>query len=292
MTQFNMRIGTPGYMSPEQIEGGEIDGRSDLFAVGVVCYELLSYREAFTGANTRQVETKVLQAQPTPLASLVPGIDPELVEIVNRALEKDPDKRYQDAATFANALDEYRRTVVPEERTTPAAEAGRLQRPDHGPGDRSHASRAESVYQRAVSVDRDGAHDAARRFAIEALVEDPRHAGARALLARLDPGPWTVEPTVSSPVQASRPFTPAGPSFVEPTFADPGSDSSRASDQRTVVRPSDRARRTTAAPASPGIYGRVIASRRSRRGSRWSPSRSWPQRWCSLVSAVARRARS
>ena len=62
VTQFNMRIGTPGYMSPEQIEGGEIDRRSDIFAVGAVFYELLSYREAFSGTSTRQIENKVLQA--------------------------------------------------------------------------------------------------------------------------------------------------------------------------------------------------------------------------------------
>src|SRR5688500_174819 len=62
VTQLNMRIGTPGYMSPEQIEGGDIDRRSDVFAVGAVCYELISHREAFTRANTRQLENKVLQS--------------------------------------------------------------------------------------------------------------------------------------------------------------------------------------------------------------------------------------
>src|SRR5215216_6499764 len=60
VTQFNMRIGTPGYMSPEQIEGDEIDRRSDIFAVGTVFYELLSYREAFSGSSTRQIENKVI----------------------------------------------------------------------------------------------------------------------------------------------------------------------------------------------------------------------------------------
>src|SRR5262245_31429763 len=68
LTQVNMMIGTPGYMSPEQIEGGEVDHRSDIFAVGAVCYELLSYDAAFSGSNTRQIERRVLLGQTVPLA--------------------------------------------------------------------------------------------------------------------------------------------------------------------------------------------------------------------------------
>ena len=94
LSQGNMQIGTPGYMSPEQIQGGEIDHRTDIFAVGAVCYELLSYREAFSGANTREIERQVMQAQPAPLASLVPGLDPEIDKIVTRALAKDRNQRY------------------------------------------------------------------------------------------------------------------------------------------------------------------------------------------------------
>ena len=108
LTQVNMLIGTPGYMSPEQIEGGEVDHRSDIFAVGAVCYELLAYDEAFAGTNTRQIESRVLRGQPAPLASVVPGLDPEIDEIVLRALKRDPNKRYQDAATFEKALERLR----------------------------------------------------------------------------------------------------------------------------------------------------------------------------------------
>ena len=93
-----MRIGTPGYMSPEQIEGGEIDRRSDIFAVGAVFYEFLAYREAFTGTNTRQIENKVLESHPVPLSSIVPDLDPEIQAIISTALAKNPRDRYQDAA--------------------------------------------------------------------------------------------------------------------------------------------------------------------------------------------------
>jgi serine/threonine protein kinase len=124
LTQVNMAIGTPGYMSPEQIAGGQVDRRSDIFAVGAVCYELLSYSEAFSGTSTSEVERRVLQAPPAPLASVVPGLDPEIDEIVFRALERDPDKRYQDAATFEQALERVRSRLepgatVPPRRPTP-----------------------------------------------------------------------------------------------------------------------------------------------------------------------------
>ena len=191
LTQVNMVIGTPGYMSPEQIEGGEVDHRSDIFAVGAVCYELLSYREAFSGTNTRQIERQVLQGQPAPLASLVPGLDPEIDEIVLRALKKDPNKRYQDAATFEKALERLRLRLGPD---APVRPIGRRLRRRRARRSTSRDPRAEAAYQRALAADQGGAPDAARRFAVEALADDPSHVGARALLARLDapapsPGP-------------------------------------------------------------------------------------------------------
>ena len=113
MTQVNMRIGTPGYMSPEQIEGGEIDRRSDIFAVGAVFYELLAYREAFSGTNTRQIENKVLESQPVPLTSIVPDLDPEIEAIITTALAKNPRDRYQDAASLEEALERQRWKMGP-----------------------------------------------------------------------------------------------------------------------------------------------------------------------------------
>jgi Protein kinase domain/Divergent InlB B-repeat domain len=186
VTQFNMRIGTPGYMSPEQIEGDEIDRRSDIFAVGAVFYELLSYREAFSGNSTRQIENKVLQAAPAPLVSLIPDLDPEIAAIVTRALDKDPNKRFQDAESFAQALEHQRWRLGPAAHTPPPSRATPPPTPTPGARD----SRAEVVYQRSMAVYQDGAVDAARRFAIEALAEDPNHLGARALLEKIDPSSW------------------------------------------------------------------------------------------------------
>jgi len=188
VTQFNMRIGTPGYMSPEQIEGDEIDRRSDIFAVGAVLYELLSYREAFSGNSTRQIENKVLQAAPTPLVSLIPDLDPEVAAIVAKALERDPNKRFQDAESLEQALEHQRWRLGPGTHTPPPVRSTPPPTPTPGWGQQD--SRAEVVYQRSIAVYQDGAVDAARRFAIEALAEDPNHLGARALLEKIDPSSW------------------------------------------------------------------------------------------------------
>ena len=91
-----MLMGTPNYMSPEQVVGQPADHRSDIFAVGLVLYELVTYRQAFSGETQQSILLKVLNESPFPLASLVPDLDPALPAIVARALEKSVDRRYPD----------------------------------------------------------------------------------------------------------------------------------------------------------------------------------------------------
>jgi serine/threonine protein kinase len=100
-----MQIGTPGYMSPEQVQGADIDARSDLFAVGAVAYTLLAYREPFAGKDPDEIEKQVMLSRPAPLTSLLPDLDPEVEAIVERALSKSRDKRYPDAKAMREALD-------------------------------------------------------------------------------------------------------------------------------------------------------------------------------------------
>ena len=97
-------VGTPGYMAPEQIRGGTIDHRSDLFSIGVVAYELLSYVEAFPGDTVHAITRRILEVAPAPIVDLVPGIHPDLVRIVEHALEKDARARFQDAEEMRSAL--------------------------------------------------------------------------------------------------------------------------------------------------------------------------------------------
>src|SRR5262245_52232366 len=95
MTQAGMILGTPNYMSPEQFESGRVDRRSDIFSVGVLLYELLTYRKAFTGDAVWDVMKAVMSKTPPPLSEFIPGLDPAIEAAVARAIEKDPARRYQ-----------------------------------------------------------------------------------------------------------------------------------------------------------------------------------------------------
>ena len=102
--QGQMLMGTPNYMSPEQVVGQPSDHRSDIFSVGLVLYELLTYRQAFSGESQQSILLKVLNESPQPLAALVPGIDRALPAIVDRALEKSADRRYPDLEAMRSDL--------------------------------------------------------------------------------------------------------------------------------------------------------------------------------------------
>jgi serine/threonine-protein kinase len=104
MTQIGQVLGTPRYMSPEQTLGQTIDGRSDLFSVGVVLYELISGCKAFDGASAVSVALQITQREPPPLAQIAPQAPAGLVAIVNRLLAKDPQRRFNDGAQLAAAL--------------------------------------------------------------------------------------------------------------------------------------------------------------------------------------------
>ncbi len=105
-------IGTPAYMAPEHLEGAEVDARSDIYAVGLVMYELLSGHRAFVGANTAEVLQRVLAAQPTPLERLVPDIDPDLARVVAKAMVREPGDRYQDLQALRKDLSRVRRRAM------------------------------------------------------------------------------------------------------------------------------------------------------------------------------------
>ncbi|MCL4811433.1 MAG: serine/threonine protein kinase, partial [Vicinamibacteraceae bacterium] len=96
MTQVGVLMGTPNYMSPEQVDGLTVDFRSDIFAVGLVLYELLVYQPAFAAKSQHQTLHRILHEEPTPLRELDASLDPELETIVAQALRKRPEERYQD----------------------------------------------------------------------------------------------------------------------------------------------------------------------------------------------------
>jgi tetratricopeptide (TPR) repeat protein len=104
-------VETPGYMAPEQILGQTVDARSDLFSIGVVCYEVLVYREAFPGDTVPTVTHRVLHDQPTGLAEISLNIDPELAAAVERALEKSMDDRFPDVTAMRQVLASVRQRL-------------------------------------------------------------------------------------------------------------------------------------------------------------------------------------
>src|SRR5262252_2675740 len=106
-TQAGTLKGKYGYMSPEQVTGGVLDGRSDLFAVGVVLAEMLMGRRLFTAAADLDVLLMVRDARTDRLDKYCPDLAPALDRIVRRALRKDPAERYQTAAEFRDDLADY-----------------------------------------------------------------------------------------------------------------------------------------------------------------------------------------
>ncbi|MCX7961347.1 MAG: serine/threonine protein kinase [Burkholderiales bacterium] len=97
-------VGTPAFMSPEQIQGGKIDRRTDIFSAGVVFYQMLTGEQPFTGAGAWTVAKKIMQDDPAPPSAVVKNVSPAFDSIVARALAKDPAQRFQTAAEFAAAL--------------------------------------------------------------------------------------------------------------------------------------------------------------------------------------------
>ena len=108
LTATGQFFGTPSYMSPEQLAGERLDGRSDLFALGAVLYRLLTGQDAFSAPSIPAVLARVARYNPPAPSTLVPGLAPEIDAVVARTLAKDPRQRYPDGAAMAAALDAVR----------------------------------------------------------------------------------------------------------------------------------------------------------------------------------------
>jgi Tol biopolymer transport system component/predicted Ser/Thr protein kinase len=98
-------VGTLQYMSPEQVEGKDADARSDIFAFGLVLYELITGKRVFDGPSSASVVAAILKDQPPPVSHLCPVTPKVLDRVVQTCLEKDPDKRWQSAREVRHALD-------------------------------------------------------------------------------------------------------------------------------------------------------------------------------------------
>lgn len=109
LTQVGITLGTPLYMSPEQVEGKPLDPRSDIYSLGVTCYHMLSGSPPFQGETALAVALQHLKKQPEPLESLRSDLPPALCRIVHQMLAKDPPRRF---ATARDLLRELRRVQI------------------------------------------------------------------------------------------------------------------------------------------------------------------------------------
>ena len=124
ITESGVRVGTPGYMSPEQLLGGEADERSDIFAFGILLYELLAGVHPFTRSSTSGTMSAIVQERPAPLAQYAKDAPVAAGTMLNRLLAKDPRERYQSFADVRVDLDQLAETsghtpMVPQTESAP-----------------------------------------------------------------------------------------------------------------------------------------------------------------------------
>jgi len=147
MTRTGMVMGTPHYMSPEQVKGGKADSRSDVFSLGALAYELLTGHKPFEAETMHAVLYKVMQEEPPPARDLIPTLPPVIAQVVERALAKEPTERFADAGQVLAALQRARQAVAagrgdrsiidvgragvvrPAERSHPSVRSGERSRP-------------------------------------------------------------------------------------------------------------------------------------------------------------------
>jgi len=102
LTRTSSTVGTLGYMAPEQIQGGEVDSRSDIFSFGVLLFEMLTGKLPFRGEHEAAMMYSILNEEPESIQTHLPHASVDLVHIINRALEKDPEDRYQSVADMVS----------------------------------------------------------------------------------------------------------------------------------------------------------------------------------------------
>ena len=108
ITKVGTTIGTAAYMSPEQAQGTKVDNRADIWALGVIFYELLTGQQPFKGEFEQAVIYSILNIEPDPVSTIKPDIPLKLEQIVKKLLSKDVDLRYQDVTSFLNDLRDFK----------------------------------------------------------------------------------------------------------------------------------------------------------------------------------------
>ena len=159
-TSSGMLIGTIDYMSPEQIRGEKVDGRSDIWAVGVMMYEILTYTKPFLGGNITAVMFAIVSQEPKSIRDLRPDLPPEVDDIMRRIFKKEPGERYQ-------SMEELLTELEPVARRMQQDSVGQL------------VTQSETLLNK-------GEFQRAKELLKQALVLDTSHLHAKTLLERVN----------------------------------------------------------------------------------------------------------
>ena len=192
LTMTGSLLGTPSYMSPEQARGGAIDGRSDLFSLGCVVYEMLAGKKAFRGESITALIFKIITEEPPNIREQDPDIPDEMVRIITKALSKSPEARYQTGREMADDLLALARpgsTPTIRQLETPTAPGSTLS-PTAAPTFKGPAPAGPPTLNAPIT-----------------LSSSPTKIGAAAPPTRVAPAPPTV--LVPTPPPQRRPMPPA-----------------------------------------------------------------------------------
>jgi serine/threonine protein kinase len=205
LTMTGSLLGTPSYMSPEQARGAKVDGRSDLFSVGCLLYEMLAGQKAFRGESITALLFKIITEEPPSLRELDPTVSDEMLRIVGKALSKSPETRYQTGRELADDL-----LAVTRPGFVPTLRAGEMptMAPDARPGDVPTIASPPTVRPEATLSSAPTAAQPAPTSSTRPAPATPPPLPPTVLTpptARVEPPPLAAKPT-----PPSRPAPPLG----------------------------------------------------------------------------------
>ena len=169
-TKTGLVMGTPNYMAPEQILGSTVDHRADMWAVGVILYELLGKSRPFTAPSVPGLVYQIVHAQPAALDARTLGLPAKLVSVVERVLSKGPDQRFRDLAVLGRAIDQIMGKA-------PASSE---------PRDEDRARSYQTNFELARGLHQKGQHQRALEAACRAQALEPSHASVVDLVSEIE----------------------------------------------------------------------------------------------------------
>jgi serine/threonine-protein kinase len=214
LTRTGTFLGTPSYASPEQVGGEPLDGRSDVWSLGCVLYEMLTGQKAFSGVSITSVVAKIMTVEPRAVRELDPDVPEELARIVGKAMAKEPGARYASAGDLAADLRHFVRTRTPACAEVPAAD------PQPAPAERVPEATVVAVVPAAPTRIRSW-----RGLALTGAAAALALAGAVALIGKREApeAASPITPPTTMAVAIASPATPEpAPVVVAPTPATGG----------------------------------------------------------------------